>query len=58
MLVIVTLFVMQGTAVAVKRLLAADAATGHKFVSEIKILARLRHPNLVGAAPGCMHMLD
>lgn len=37
----------QGTVVAVKRLLTDDATTIERFVSEVRLLARLRHPNLI-----------
>ncbi|KAL6748992.1 kinase-like domain-containing protein, partial [Haematococcus lacustris] len=37
----------EGTVVAVKRLLAHDADTVRQFVSEIRLLARLRHPHLI-----------
>lgn len=37
----------QGTAVAVKRLLTLDTSTTERFISEVRILARLRHPNLI-----------
>lgn len=33
--------------VAVKRLLTTDASTIERFVREIRLLARLRHPNLI-----------
>ena len=38
---------LQGTAVAVKRLLMLDGSTMERFISEVRILARLRHPNLI-----------
>jgi serine/threonine protein kinase len=38
---------MQGTVVAIKRLLTNDAVTIERFVSEVRMLARLRHPNLI-----------
>lgn len=38
---------MQGTVVAIKRLLTNDAPTIERFVSEVRMLARLRHPNLI-----------
>lgn len=38
---------LQGTVVAVKRLLTDDASTIERFVSEVRLLARLRHPNLI-----------
>eukprot|EP00878_Enallax_costatus_P024545 GHUV01026198.1.p1 GENE.GHUV01026198.1~~GHUV01026198.1.p1 ORF type:complete len:298 (+),score=105.77 GHUV01026198.1:104-895(+) len=37
----------EGTVVAVKRLLTNDASTIERFVSEVRMLARLRHPNLI-----------
>lgn len=37
----------QGTVVAVKRLLSSDAATIERFVGEVIMLARIRHPNLI-----------
>lgn len=37
----------QGTVVAIKRLLTDDASTIERFVSEVRLLARLRHPNLI-----------
>lgn len=37
----------QGTVVAIKRLLNNDVATTERFIREIKLLARLRHPNLI-----------
>ncbi|KAF6257891.1 kinase-like domain-containing protein, partial [Scenedesmus sp. NREL 46B-D3] len=37
----------EGTVVAIKRLLTNDAATIERFVSEVRMLARLRHPNLI-----------
>lgn len=40
-------FVFQGTVVAIKRLLTDDATTIERFVSEVRLLARLRHPNLI-----------
>jgi serine/threonine protein kinase len=39
--------VLQGTVVAIKRLLTDDATTIERFVSEVRLLARLRHPNLI-----------
>jgi len=33
--------------VAIKRLLTDDATTIERFVSEVRLLARLRHPNLI-----------
>jgi serine/threonine protein kinase len=33
--------------VAIKRLLTNDAVTIERFVSEVRMLARLRHPNLI-----------
>jgi hypothetical protein len=33
--------------VAIKRLLTDDPATIERFVSEVRLLARLRHPNLI-----------
>jgi serine/threonine protein kinase len=33
--------------VAIKRLLSSDASTVERFIAEVKILARLRHPNLI-----------
>jgi hypothetical protein len=33
--------------VAIKRLLTDDASTIERFVSEVRLLARLRHPNLI-----------
>jgi serine/threonine protein kinase len=38
---------LKGTVVAVKRLLTDDASTIERFVSEVRLLARLRHPNLI-----------
>jgi serine/threonine protein kinase len=38
---------LQGTVVAIKRLLTNDAVTIERFVSEVRMLARLRHPNLI-----------
>lgn len=38
---------LQGTVVAIKRLLTNDAATIERFVGEVRMLARLRHPNLI-----------
>lgn len=32
---------------AVKRLLTLDTSTTERFISEVRILARLRHPNLI-----------
>jgi hypothetical protein len=40
-------FLLQGTVVAIKRLLTNDAVTIERFVSEVRMLARLRHPNLI-----------
>lgn len=40
-------WIVQGTVVAVKRLMTTDAATIERFVREIRLLARLRHPNLI-----------
>ncbi|EFJ40275.1 hypothetical protein VOLCADRAFT_69740, partial [Volvox carteri f. nagariensis] len=37
----------EGTLVAVKRLLATDSDTAQRFVDEVHMLARLRHPNLL-----------
>ncbi|WIA13712.1 hypothetical protein OEZ85_007265 [Tetradesmus obliquus] len=37
----------EGTVVAIKRLLTNDAATIERFVGEVRMLARLRHPNLI-----------
>ncbi|GIL59368.1 hypothetical protein Vafri_14252 [Volvox africanus] len=37
----------EGTLVAVKRLLATDSDTTQRFVDEVHMLARLRHPNLL-----------
>ncbi|GLC65734.1 hypothetical protein PLESTF_000334100 [Pleodorina starrii] len=37
----------EGTLVAVKRLLATDSDTARRFVDEVHMLARLRHPNLL-----------
>lgn len=37
----------QGTVVAIKRLLTDDTGTIERFVSEVRLLARLRHPNLI-----------
>jgi serine/threonine protein kinase len=37
----------QGTVVAIKRLLIDDSSTIERFVSEVRLLARLRHPNLI-----------
>jgi hypothetical protein len=33
--------------VAIKRLLTDDSTTIERFVSEVRLLARLRHPNLI-----------
>jgi hypothetical protein len=37
----------EGTVVAIKRLLHMDAAAVQRFANEIRLLARLRHPNLI-----------
>lgn len=37
----------EGTLVAVKRLLATDSDTTQRFIDEVHMLARLRHPNLL-----------
>eukprot|EP00879_Flechtneria_rotunda_P003725 GHRR01003963.1.p1 GENE.GHRR01003963.1~~GHRR01003963.1.p1 ORF type:complete len:855 (+),score=369.40 GHRR01003963.1:504-3068(+) len=37
----------EGTVVAIKRLLTNDALIMERFVSEVRMLARLRHPNLI-----------
>jgi serine/threonine protein kinase len=38
---------LQGTVVAIKRLLIDDSTTIERFVSEVRLMARLRHPNLI-----------
>jgi serine/threonine protein kinase len=47
LLLLLLLLLLQGTVVAIKRLLTNDAVTIERFVSEVRMLARLRHPNLI-----------
>lgn len=46
-ILIVWLLLLQGTVVAIKRILKDEASTIDRFIREVTLLARLRHPNVI-----------